>query len=86
MVYRGKNIPELDGAYLYADYIRGKLWALWYDAKTNRVTANREIPLPKEIPIMSFGEDDRGEVYFTTYSTEGQGIYRIERPPVADKK
>ena len=79
VVYRGKNIPELDGAYLYADYVSGKLWALWYDADKKVVTANREIPLPKSIPIMSFGEDEKGEVYFTTYSSEGQGIYRLSR-------
>jgi glucose/arabinose dehydrogenase len=76
-VYRGKQIPELDGAYLYADYVSGKLWALWYDPATKRVMANREIPLPKSIPVMSFGEDERGEAYFTTFSAEGQGVFRI---------
>jgi glucose/arabinose dehydrogenase len=79
-VYRGKKIPQLDGAYLYADYVSGKLWALWYDADNKHVTANREIPLPKSIPIMSFGEDPNGELYFTTYSSEGQGIWRIGPP------
>jgi glucose/arabinose dehydrogenase len=79
LVYRGKRIPELDGAYLYADYVTGKLWALWYDADQKAVTANREIPLPKSIPIMSFGADEQGEVYFTTYSSEGKGIYSLSR-------
>ncbi|HEY4308851.1 MAG TPA: PQQ-dependent sugar dehydrogenase [Pirellulales bacterium] len=78
-VYRGHNVPELDGAYLYADYVSGKLWALWYDADKKVVTANREIPLPKSIPVMSFGEDEKGEVYFMTYSPEGQGVYRFTR-------
>lgn len=77
VVYRGKKIPELNGAYLYADYVTGKLWALWYDPETKAVTANREIPLPSSIPVMSFGEDENGEVYFTTYSLEGQGIYGL---------
>ncbi len=77
IVYRGKDVPELNGAYLYADYVSGKLWALWYDEARKIVTANREIPLPKPIPIMSFGEDERGEVYFTTYSPEGQGVFRL---------
>ncbi|MBX9788976.1 MAG: PQQ-dependent sugar dehydrogenase [Pirellulales bacterium] len=76
-VYRGKQVPELEGAYLYADYVSGKLWALWYDTTAKRVTANREIPLPKSIPVMSFGEDELREAYFTTYSAEGQGVYRI---------
>ncbi len=75
LVYRGKKVPELEGAYLYADYVAGKLWALWYDADKKTVTANREIPLPKSIPVMSFGEDEKGEVYFTTYASDGKGIY-----------
>ena len=79
VVYRGKQVPELEGAYLYADYVSGKLWALWYDAAQKTVTANREIPLPKSIPVMSFGEDENGEVYFTTYSAEGQGVFRIQK-------
>jgi glucose/arabinose dehydrogenase len=86
-VYRGKNIPDLDGAYLYADYVAGKLWALWYDPATKKVTANREIPLPKAIPVMSFGEDEKGELYFTTYSPEGQGVYRLlPAAPAVSKK
>jgi glucose/arabinose dehydrogenase len=78
-VYRGKKFPELDGAYLYADYVAGKLWALWYDFDQKKVKANREIPLPKHPPIMSFGQDEQGEVYFTTYSAAGQGVFRILR-------
>lgn len=77
LVYRGRRIPELRGAYLYADYVSGRLWALWYDPETRQVTANREIPLPHPIPIMSFGEDEDGEAYFTTYSSQGRGVYRI---------
>ena len=46
-----------------------------------------EIPLPKAIPIMSFGEDQDGELYFTTYSPEGQGVYRLlpAAPAVSQK-
>jgi glucose/arabinose dehydrogenase len=76
-VYRGKAIPELEGAYLYADYVSGKLWALTYDAEAKRVTANREIPLPRSIPIMSFGEDEQGESYFTTFAPDGKGVFRL---------
>jgi len=79
VVYRGSRAPELAGAYLYADYVAGKLWALWYDAEQRAVTANREIPLPRSVQIMSFGEDERGEVYFTTASIEGRGVWRFAR-------
>jgi glucose/arabinose dehydrogenase len=73
-VYRGKAAPELDGAYLYADWVSGQIWALWYDANTARVTANRTI-VPKGFPVMSFGEDDQGETY---YATQEGGIWRFE--------
>jgi glucose/arabinose dehydrogenase len=64
-VYRGRKVPELQGAYLYADYVTGQHWALWYDAAQNAVTANRSI-LPKGTPVLTYGEDDQGEVYFTS--------------------
>jgi hypothetical protein len=64
-VYRGKKVPELAGAYLYADYVTGQLWALWYDAATKNVTANRTIR-KNGSPILSYGEDDDGEVYLLT--------------------
>jgi glucose/arabinose dehydrogenase len=77
-VYRGSQIPELRGAYLYGDYVSMKIWALWYDEKLGRVVANRPITDPK-VPILSFGEDDKGELYFMTYTTTGKGIYRFVR-------
>jgi glucose/arabinose dehydrogenase len=64
-VYRGKAVPELEGAYLYADYVSGRIWALWYDKDAKRVTANRLI-LSGSAPVTTFGEDDAGEMYYTT--------------------
>ena len=79
-VYRGKKLPELDGCYLYADYVSGRLWALTVDDATKRATANRPIPHDKEgLPVMSFGEDEEGEVYFTILSPDGRGIYTFRR-------
>ena len=66
-VYRGKQVPELEGAYLYGDYITGQIWALFYDRAKKQVTANRSIQ-PKGLNLMSFGEDDAGEVYFLLQS------------------
>jgi glucose/arabinose dehydrogenase len=64
-VYRGHSAPQLEGAYLYADFVSGKMWALWYDRAAQRVTANREI-IPNAGAVITFGEDDNGETYFTT--------------------
>ncbi|MFO0936290.1 MAG: PQQ-dependent sugar dehydrogenase [Gemmataceae bacterium] len=77
-VYRGPSLPELDGMYLYADYVSGKLWALKYDFDKKRVVANRPI---KDFgsPIMSFGEDEKGETYILTFSASGKGISKFVR-------
>jgi glucose/arabinose dehydrogenase len=77
-VYRGSRLPELDGHYLYADYVTNKLWALKYDPAQKRVVANR--PIPSGAPaVMSFGEDEKGEVYFMTHHPDGKGVFRLTR-------
>jgi len=72
-VYRGKQVPALRGAYLYADYVTGQILALWYDRDQKQVTANRTIQ-QKGQPILSFGEDDQAEIYFLT---QAGGIYKF---------
>jgi glucose/arabinose dehydrogenase len=77
-VYRGTRLPELDGSYLYADYVSAKIWALRYDEAKKRVVANRRIRDPN-VPVLSFGEDETGELYFMTYTNTGRGIYWFAR-------
>jgi glucose/arabinose dehydrogenase len=73
-VYHGERLPELEGHYLYADYVSGRIWALKYGDKEKRVVANHPIK-DRSLPIMSFGEDERGEAYLLTYSATGHGVY-----------
>ncbi len=77
-VYRGKSLPELVGAYLYADYVTGKVFALRYDLKEKKVASNQLIRTDK-LPVISFGEDETGEVYFTSIAPNGKGIHRFVR-------
>jgi glucose/arabinose dehydrogenase len=79
-VYRGKEVPELVGYYVYADYVSGRVWALKYDAKTKSVIENRPIDhgMPS-FPVISFGEDEAGEVYLTTVTANGKGIYKFAK-------
>ena len=72
-VYRGEAVPELGGGYLYADFVTGKMWALWYDHDAQRVVANRQIA-DGAGAVMSFGEDDAGEALFMT---QDGGIFRF---------
>jgi glucose/arabinose dehydrogenase len=73
-VYHGERLPELEGHYLYADYVSGRIWALKYGEKEKRVVANHPIK-DRSLPIMSFGEDERGEAYLLTFSATGRGVY-----------
>jgi glucose/arabinose dehydrogenase len=76
-VYRGKRHPELAGAYIYGDYVSTKIWALRYDPAQKRVTENRPIADRKR-PILSFGQDQDGELYLLTTATDGRGIFRFD--------
>ena len=75
-VYRNDREPKLNRKYLYADYITGLVWALTYDAKSNKVVRN-ELVIPESIPVLSFGQDEQGEVYLLTNSTRGESILRF---------
>jgi glucose/arabinose dehydrogenase len=77
-VYRGKKLPELDGAYIYGDYVSGKIWALRYDEAKKRVVENRPIP-DRNMPLPSFGEDEQGEVYYLTFTRSHRAIYKFVR-------
>jgi glucose/arabinose dehydrogenase len=76
-VYRGRKFPELDGKYVFADYITGKIWALDYDPEHNDVKKVYAIS-KNEIPVMSFGEDEQGEIYFMIVTLKGE-LYRFGR-------
>lgn len=75
-VYRGTQHPELAGHYLYGDYVTGRLWALHYDEQAGKVVRNMSIAW-SGLPVLGFGEDESGEVFVTTPSAGGQGVFRI---------
>lgn len=63
-VYRGAVYPTLQGIYLYADYVTGRIWGLRPDGSRweNRLlleTGHR---------ISSFGQDAAGEVYVVDHA------------------
>lgn len=70
-VYRGAITPSLIGAYIYGDFVTGKVWALWIDEARN--VLNREL-LETELNISSFGLDPEDELVILDYKG---GIYRI---------
>tara|TARA_R110000868_G_scaffold12514_1_gene59778 strand:- start:3556 stop:5841 length:2286 start_codon:yes stop_codon:yes gene_type:complete len=75
-VYRGaSNNPSLKNKYIFGDYISGRVWSLDYNSTTN--TASRELLFKTNGQfVSSFGLDEQGELYFSSYGTSGK-IYKI---------
>jgi glucose/arabinose dehydrogenase len=71
-VYRGSEIPDLVGSYLFADFCVGRLMALRQEG--GKVVQRRTFGV--RIPVLSsFGEDRSGELYAISL---GGPVYRIE--------
>ena len=77
-VYHGQRLPELDGAYIYGDWVTGKFWGLRHDRK--QLTWRRELA-NSTMQVVCFGEDNAGELYAVDY---GGGIFLLEPNPVPD--
>jgi glucose/arabinose dehydrogenase len=71
-VYRGKNLPALNGIYLFADYCSGIVWGL---TRSSSNTWEGQILFNTGYNITSFGEDQNGEIYLLDQKT---GLYRLE--------
>ena len=61
-VYRGKDLPELRGGYVFGDYCSGVIWAI--DATEREFTEPVEL-MSSGLSISSFGLDEVGELYLT---------------------
>jgi glucose/arabinose dehydrogenase len=75
-VYRGTAIPGLCGAYLYADYVSKRLWAL--RTRDGRVVTQAEL-LRLPYAVSSFGEDEERELYLADHG--GGKILKIMAKP-----
>ena len=63
-VYRGARLPSLRGAYVYADFCSGRIWALRYDG--SEVTEHMKV-VDSGLQISSFAEDRSGELYVLSF-------------------
>lgn len=71
-VCRDKNLPELNGKYIFGDFVSGNIWALTYSAKK---AVNNELITRLSDGLSSFGEDSNNNLYVLAYG-EGK-IYKI---------
>ncbi len=63
-VYRGKSVSSLQGAYIFGDFISGRIWAL---RKKGSSYQAQQLAL-SGINISSFGVDQDNELYLLDYS------------------
>ncbi len=68
-VYRGCAIPDLRGTYFYGDHCGGTFSIMSFRLASGMATAwqNRtsELSVPSALRLTTFGEDARGEIYYT---------------------
>jgi len=74
-VYRGVAIPELQGFYVYGDFVQGRIWAI--PATSQQGVVAQEL-LNTVFGISSFAEDNDGELYVIDY---GGGAYQLVDVP-----
>lgn len=82
-VYRGTDIPDLDGTYIFADYVAHRIYALRYDGAAvsdlRNITTMLDPPGSLSIDtITSLGEDALGRLYIVDQQGE---IFRIIPEP-----
>lgn len=70
-VYRGINVPALEGKYIYGDYCSKKVWSLEYDGIN---PPNNQLLLTAPGALTSFGVDQNNELYLTS---SNDNIYRF---------
>ena len=66
-----ERLPQLHGAYIYGDWMTGKIWGVRHDGKD--VTWHQELA-DTTIRVICFASDDGGEVLVVGYDG---GVYRL---------
>ena len=79
VVYHGRQLPKLQGAYIYGDYATGKIWAGRHDG--TKVTYHEEIA-DTSFAITGFAEDASGNLIVID---ERSGFHRFKPNPQAGK-
>ena len=79
-VYRGKKFADLDGSFVYGDYITGTIWTLI--ASTEGGYEHRTL-CDTDLHIVAFTEGSEGEIYLLDYDTTGQ-LYQLKKSERAD--
>lgn len=71
-VCHDKNLPELNGKYIFGDFVSGNIWAL---TSSNKKTVQNELVTKLSDGLSSFGQDSKNNLYVLAYG--GGKIYKI---------
>ncbi|GEO02928.1 protein up-regulated by thyroid hormone-PQQ-dependent glucose dehydrogenase [Adhaeribacter aerolatus] len=65
-VVRDKNLPGLEGKYIYGDFVTGNIWALTF---ANNKAVKNELVTKLDNGLSSFGEDSKNGIYVLAYGS-----------------
>ncbi len=78
-IYRGKDIPDLYGRYIFGDYCTGKVWSIKTDKNNLDIIDHTKDILSsmgkREFYLSSFGQDNNGEIFLVDYNGT---IYKLK--------
>jgi glucose/arabinose dehydrogenase len=64
-VYRGNDVPQLEGVYVYGDFVSSRIWGLQFDGVNKLV--NTELVDFDDFCLVSFGIDENNELYVVCF-------------------
>ncbi len=79
-VYRGSQLPDLAGSFVYGDYITGTIWSV--RKEPDGTTAHRTL-VDTDLRIVAFTAATNGDLYVLDYDLTGQ-IYKLEPSGLPD--
>ena len=79
-IYRGSKLKDLDGVFVYGDYITGTIWGLKSDGKDSY---SHQVLVDTDQRITAFAEGSSGELFVVDYDYTGQ-IYELVPSTVPD--
>lgn len=68
-VYRGTQVANLSGYYVFGDFVSGRIWGIPVDSSSAAL-----LLAESGLPIASFAQDNTGELFIVDYSG---GLYQI---------
>ncbi|MFX1255433.1 MAG: PQQ-dependent sugar dehydrogenase [Promethearchaeota archaeon] len=71
-VYRGSSLPDLNGSYIYGDYVFGQIWSLNYNGVDTTINT---LLVDTPLLIASFGIDQQNELYICAFDGKIYQLY-----------